>query len=177
MTNRWGIAGRLYFWGLQNHCRWWLQPWNLKTLAFRKKSYDQARQHIKKQRHYFANRGPFSQSYGFSSSHVWIWELDFKESWVLKNWCFLTVVLEKTLESPLDCKEIQLVHYKEKQSWIFIGGTDAEAETPILCPPDEKNWLIGKDPDAGKVWRQEEKGTIEDEMVGWQHWLSAHEFE
>ena len=104
------------------------------------------------------------QSYGFSSSHVWMWELDHKESWAQKNWCFWTVVLDKTLESPLDCKEIQLVHPKGNQSWIFIGRTDAEA--PILWPPDTKNQLIGKDPDAGKDWKQEEKGTTEDEMVG-----------
>ena len=113
----------------------------------------------------------------FSSNHVWMWELDYKESWVLKNWCFWTVVLEKTLESPLDCKEIQPVHLKGDQSWIFIGRTDAEAETPILWPPDAKNWLIGKDCDAGKYWRQEEKGTTEDEMVGWHHQLNGHEFE
>ena len=119
------------------------------------KSYDQPKQHIKKQRHYFTNKGPSSQSYGFSSSHVWIWELDYKESWAPKNWCFWTVVLEKTFESPLDCKEIKAVNPKGNQSWIFIKRTDAEAETPILWPPDEKNWLIEKDPDAGKDWRQE----------------------
>ena len=113
--------------------------------------------------------------YGFSGSHVWIWELDYKESWAPKNWYFWTVVLEKTLESPLDCKEIQLVHPKGDQSWIFIEKTDVEAETPILWPPDVKSWLIGKDPDAGKYWRQE-KGTTEDEMVGWHHWLNGHEF-
>ena len=105
---------------------------------------------ILKSRHYFANKGPSSQGYGFSSSHVWMWESDSKESWIPKNWCFWTVVLEKTLESPLDCKEIQPVHPKRNQSWIFTGRTDAEAETPILWPPDEKNWLTGKDPDAGK---------------------------
>ena len=128
-------------------------------------SYDQPRQHIKKQRHYFANKGPSSQGYGFSSSHVWMWQLDNKESWVQKNWCIWTVVLEKTLESPLDCKEIQPVHPKD-QSWVFIGRTDVEAETPILWPPNVKSWLIWKDPDAGKDWGQEEKGTTEDEMVG-----------
>ena len=163
--------------GLQNHCRWWLQPWNWKTLASWRKSYIQPRQHIKKQRHYFANKGPSSQSYGFSSSHVQMWELDYKESWVPKNWCFWTVVLKKTLESPLDCKEIQPVHPKGNQSWIFIGRTDAEAETPILWPPDAKNWLIWKDPDAGKDWRREEKGMTEDEMDGWHHWLNGHESE
>ena len=109
------------------------------TLAPWKKSYDKTRQHIKKQRHYFANKGPYSQRYGFSSSHVWMWELEHKESWALKNWCFWTVVLEKTLQSPLDCKEIQLVNPKGNQSWIFVERTDAEAETPILWPPDVKN--------------------------------------
>ena len=106
----------------------------------------------------FADKGPSSQSYGFSNGHVWMWELDYKESWAPKNWCFWTVLLEKTLESPLNCKEIQPVHPKGNQSWILIGRTDAEAETPILWPPDAKNWLIGKDPDPGKDWRQEEKG-------------------
>ena len=120
---------------------------------------------------------PSSQGYGFSSSHVWMWELEYKESWVPKNWCFWTVVLEKTLESPLDCKEIQPVHPKEDQSWVFIGRADVEAETPILWPPDVKCWLILKDADAGKDWRKEEKGTAEDEMVGWDHQLNGHKFE
>ena len=106
-----------------------------------------------------------------------MWELDYKESWAPNNWCFWTVVLEKTPESPLDCKEIQPVHPKGDQSWVFIGRTDVEAETPILWPSDVKNWLTGKDPDAGKDWRQEEKGTTEDEMVGWHHWLNGHGFE
>ena len=132
---------------------------------------------ILKSRHYFADKGLCSQSYGFSSSHVWVWKLDYKESWVPKNWCFWTVVLEKTLESPLDCKEIQPVHPKGNQSWIFIGRTDPEAETPVLWPPDAKNWLTEKDPDSGKDWGQEEKGTTEDEMVGWHYWLDRHEFE
>ena len=123
-----------------------------------------------------ANKGLSSQGYGFSSGHVWMWELDCEESWVLKNWCFWTVVLEKTLESPLDCKEIQPVHPKGDQSWVFIGRTDAVAETPILWPPDAKSWVIGKDPDAGRDWGQEEKGTTGDEMAGWHHWLDAHEF-
>ena len=111
-----------------------------------------------------------SQSYGFSSSDIWMWELDYKENWALKNWCFWTVVLEKNLKSLLDYTEIQPVHPKGNQSWILIGRTDAEAEILILWPPDVKNWLIGKDPDAGKDWRQEEKGTTEDEMVGWHQW-------
>ena len=137
-------------------------------LLGRKASY-QPRQRIKKQRNYFANKGLSSQSYGFSSSHVCMWELDYKENWALKNWCFWTVILEKTLESPLDCKEIQPVHPRGNQSWIFTGRPDAEAETPLLWPPDAKSWLIGKDPDAGKDWRKEEKGMIEAEMVGWHH--------
>ena len=135
-----------------------LTPW--------KESYDQPRQHIKKQRHYFVNKGPSSPGYGLSNSHVWMWELDCKESWAPKHWCFWTIVLEKTLQSPLDCKEIQAVHPKGDQSWVFIGRTDAEAETPILSPPDVKSWLIWKGSDAGKDWGQEEKGTTEDEMVG-----------
>ena len=130
-------------------------------------------------------QGLSSQGYGFSSGHVWMWQLDYKESWALKNWCFWTVVLEKTLESPLDCKEIQPVHPKgdhwkmkvfQWTSWVFIGRTDAEAKTPILWPPHVKSWLVGKDPDAGRDWGQEEKGTTEDEMVGWHHWLSGHGF-
>ena len=137
--------------------------------------YDQPRQHIKKQGYYFANKGPSSQGYGFSSGHVWMWELDCEESWAQKSWCFWTVVLEKTLKSPLDCKEIQPVHPKGDQSWVCIGRTDAES-TPVLWPPDAKSWLIGKDPDAGRDWGQEEKGTTEDEMVGWHHWHDGHEF-
>ena len=108
---------------------------------------------------------------------VVMWELDYKETWAPKNWCFWTVVLEKTLESPLDWKGIQPVHPKGDQSWVFIGRTDAEAETPILWPPHAKSWLIGKDPDSGRDWGQEEEETSEDEMVGWHHWLDGHEFE
>ena len=133
-------------------------------------------QHIEKQRHYFANKGSSSQGYGFSSGHVWLWELDYKESWVPKNWWFWSVMLEKTLESSLDCKEIQPVHLKGDLSWVFIGRTDVEAETPILWPPDAMSWLIWKDPDAGKDWGQEEKGTTEDKMVGWHHRLDGHGF-
>ena len=121
-------------------------------------------------------KGLSSQGYGFSSGHVWIWELGCEESWTLKNWCFWTVVLEKTLESPLACKEIQPVHPKRDQSWVSTGRTDVEAETPILWPPDAKNLLIGKDSAAGEDWRWE-KGTTEDEMIGWHHWLHGHEFE
>ena len=130
-----------------------------------KKSYDKPRQRIKKQIHHFTDKGPYSQSYSFFSSHVWMWELDCEEGWVPKNWCFWTVVLEKTLESPLDSKEIQPVNPKGNLSWMFIWRTDAEAETPILWPPDAKNRLIGKDPDAGKDWKQKEKRVAEDEMV------------
>ena len=132
------------------------------------KSCDQSRKHIKKQRYYFANKSLSSQGYGFSSSHVWMWELDCEESWALKNWCFWTMVLEKTLESPLDCREIQPVNPKENQSWVFTGRTDAEAKTPVLLPPDRKNWLIWKDPDAGKDWRQEEG-----DHRGWDVWMAS----
>ena len=138
-----------------------LTPW--------KKTYDQPRRHIKKQRHYFANNGPSSQGYGFSSSHVWMWQLDYIESWAPKNWCFWTVVLEKTLESPLDCKEIQPVHPKGNQSWISIGRPDAEAKTPILWPPDAKNWLTGKDPDAGRDCGARGEGDDR----GWDGWMAS----
>ena len=165
MANGWGNnrnSNRLYFLGSKitadGDC-----SHEIKILAPWKKSYEKPRQHIKKLRHYF------------SSSYVWMWELSHKEGWAPNNWCFPIVVLEKTLESPLDCKEIQPVHPKGDQSWVFIGRTDAEAETPILWPPDGKSWLIWKDPDAGKDWRQE-KGTTE-EMVGCHHRLTGHEFE
>ena len=134
-----------------------LTPW--------KESYDQPRKHIKKHRHYLDSKGLSSQDYVFSSGNVWMWELDSEESWAPNNWCFWTVVLEKTLESLLDCKEIQPVHPKGNLSWTFIGSTDAEAETPIFWPPDVKSWLIWKDPDAGKDWRREEKGMTEDERL------------
>ena len=172
MANRWGNNGkseRLYFGGLQNHCRWWLQPWNQKTLTSWKKSYNQCKQHIKKQRHYFANKGPSSQSYGFSSSHMWIWEMDYKESWAPKNLCFWTAVLEKTLASPLNSKEIQPIHPKENKSWIIIGRTDAEAETPILWPPDAKNWLIGGRP---LCWERLKVGGEGDDR-GWDGWMAS----
>ena len=150
-----------------------LAPWS--------KSYDQPRQHFKKQRHYFVDKGPYNQSYSFSSGHVQMWELDNKKGWTPKNWCLQIVVLEKTLESPLDCKEIQPVYPKGHQPWIFIGRTDVEAETPITlatwCKLLLATWLIWENPDAGKDWRQENKGTTEDEMVGWHHRLDGHEFE
>ena len=126
-----------------------IDPW--------KKSYDKPRQHIKKQRHYFPNKGPYSQNYGFSSSHVQMWLLDYKEGWAPKKWYFQTMVLEKNLESPLNSKEIQPVHPKGNQPWIFIEQTDTDAEAPILWPPGAKSWLIEKNPDAGKGWRQEGK--------------------
>ena len=177
MANRWGNNGnsnRLFF-------PWAPKPLQMVTAAMKLKDAcswkKQPRQHIKKQRHYFANKHPSSQIYGFSSSHVWMWELDYKENWALKNWCFWTVALEKTLESPLDCKKIKLVDPKENQSRIFIGRIDAEAKTTTVWPPDAKNWLIEKDPDAGKDWRREEKGTTEDEMVGWHHRFNGHELE
>ena len=147
------------------------------TLAPWKKRYDKPRQCIKKQRHYYADKGPYSQGCGLSSSHVWMWELEYKESWVLKNWCFWTVVLEETLESALDCKEIQPVHPKGDQPWDFFGRNDAEAATPVLWPPHVKSWLIGKDSDAGRDWGQEEKGMAEDEMTGWHHGLDGRESE
>ena len=147
-----------------------LAPW--------KKSYDKPQQHIKKQRYYFANKDPSSQSYVFFfSRNVWMCELDRKESWVPKNWCFWTVGLEKTLESPLDSKVIKPVNPKGNKSWIFLGRTDAESETSILWPSDAHIWLTEKDPHVGKDWRQEEKGMTEDEIVGWHHWLNGHEFE
>ena len=131
---------------------------------------------IFKSRDTACQKGPSSQGYGFSSGYLWMWELDCEESWVPKNWCFWTVVLEKTLENPLNCKEIQQVHSKGDQSWMFFGRKDAKAETPVLWPPHAKSWLIGKDSDVGRDWGQEEKGTTEDEMAGWHHWLDGREF-
>ena len=161
------------FWGALKSLQMVTAAMQLKnTCSLGKKVIDKPRQRSKKHRHYFADKGPSSQSYGFSSNHVWMWELDYKENWAPKNWCFWSAVLENTLESPLACKEIQPVHPKGNQSWIFTGRTDAEAETAILWPPDAKNWFTGKDPDAGKDWGLEEKGMTEDEMVGWHHWLN-----
>ena len=173
MGKQWRQWLTLFFWAPKS-LRMVTAAMKIKDPCFGK-SYDQPRQHIKKQRHDFADKGLSSQSYGFSNSHVWMWELDYKESWALKNWCFWTVVLEKTLESPLDCKEIQLVHPKGDQFWEFIGRTDAEAEAPILWPPDAKSQLVN----AGKDWKQEEKGTREDKMVRWHliMYINVHEFE
>ena len=164
----WQIDGEIietvqfYFLGFQNRCRWWLQPWNEQMLAPWKKSYDKPTEHIKKQRHYFANKVPYSQSYGFSSSHVWIWELDNKkvECWrtdAFERWCWRRLLTR----SPLDSKEIKPVNPKGNQYWIFTGRTDTEAEAPILQPPDAKSRITGKDSDAGKDWMQEEKGATE----------------
>ena len=165
MVNRWGNNGsseKPCFFGLQNHCRWWPHPWNWK------KSYDKPRQHVKKQRHYFANKDPSSQSFGFSSSHVWMWELNDKESWVPKTWCFWTVVLEKTLESPLDSKEIQPVSPKGEQSWIFIGRIDAEAEASVFGHLMEKltHWK--------RPWCWERlKAGGEGDVRGWGGWMAS----
>ena len=149
MGKQWKQCQTLFFWAPKS-LQMVIAAMKLKdTYSLEGKSWP-TRQHIQKQRHYFANKGPSSQGYGFSIGHVWMWELDYKESWVPKNWCFWTVVLEKTLESPLDCKEIQPVHPKGGQSRVFIAGTGVEAETPILWPPAAKSWPIGKDPDAGK---------------------------
>ena len=149
----------------------------LKDAYFLEGKLRQTRQRIKKQRHHFTDKGPYSQRYGFSSDHVWMWELDHKEGWALKSCCFQTVVLEKTLESPLDSKKIKPVNPNGNQPWIFIGRTDAKVEAPMLWPPDGNSRLIGKNPDAGKDWGPEEKRTTGDEMVGWHHRLNGHEFE
>ena len=144
-------------------------------IASWKESYDKPSQCIKKQRHHFSNKGLYNQEYGLSSSHVQIWELGYKEGRAPKNLCFQTVVLEKSLESPLDSKEIQPVNLKGNQSWLFIGRTDAKGEAPKLWPPDVKSRLIAKDPDPGKDWGQKKRAT-EDEMFGWYHWFNGHEF-
>ena len=146
-----------------------LVPW--------KRSYDKPRQYIKKQKRHFANKGLCSHSYGFSSSHVWMWELDHKEGWAWKNWCFQAVVLEKTLQNPLTSKEIKAVSPKGNQPWIFTGRTDAAAEISLLWPPDVNSWFSWKDLNAVNAWGWKEKGMTEDEMVGWHHWLNGHEFE
>ena len=130
---------------------------------------------MKKQRHYFSIKIPSSEGSGFPSGHIWMWDLDYKESWAQKNWCFWTVVLEKAFKSPLDCKEIQPVHLKGDQSWVFIGRTDVEAETPILWLPDAKSWVVWKDSDVVKDWGQEKEGMAEDDMFGWHHRHNGHE--
>ena len=167
MANRWENNGNsdFIFLGSKITADGDWKPWNEKTLVPWKKSYDQPRQHIKKQRHHFANKGPYIKSYGLSSNHVQMWELDHTEGWAPKNWCFQIVVLEKTLENPLECKEIKSVNPKGNQTWIFIERTNTEAVAPKLWPRDAKSWLSGKDPDAGKDWRQKEKGVTEDKIV------------
>ena len=170
MGKQWKQCQTLFFWAPKS-LQMVTAAMKLKDDYSWKESYDQPRQHIQKQRHYFANKGSSSQGYGFSCGHVWMWELDCEEGWALKN-----VVLEKTLESPLDSKEIQPVHPKGDQSWVLIGGTDVEAETAVLWPPDAESWFIWKDPDAGKGSGQEEKGTTEDEMIGWHHQHNGHGF-
>ena len=164
--------------GLKNHCRWWLQPWNYKTLAPWKKIMTNLDSILKTKDITLLTKIHLLKAMVFPAVmyECLSWNIK-KAKHQPKNWYFWTVVLEKTLESPLDCKEIQPVHPKGNQSWIFTGSTDAEAEIPILWPPDVKNWLIWKDPDTGKDWRQEEKGMTEDEMVGWYHRLNGHEFE
>ena len=182
-TTSWQIEGGkngssdiFYIFWLQNHCGWWLQPWNSKILASWKRSYDKPRQCIKKKRHQFANKGPYSQSYGFSSSYIRMWELNHREDWspkfgAFKLWCW------RRLESPLDWKDIKSFNPKGNKSWLFTGRTNAEAEAPVFWPPGEKSRLVWKDPDAGKDWRQEEKGRTGNEMVEWHHRLNRHKFE
>ena len=192
MRKQWKQWLTLYFWAPKwwlQIAKWWLQNGDCKMVTADGDCSREIKRRlllgrkvitnldsILKSRHYFVNKGPSSQGHGFSSGHVWMWDLDYKESWAPKIWCFWTVVLEKTLESPLDCKEIQPVYPKGDQSWVFIVWTDVEAETPILWPSDVKSWLIWKDPDAGKDWGQEEKGMTEDEMVGWHHRLNGRGF-
>ena len=167
---------RLYCFGLQNHCRWWCSQDIKRFLLVGWKVMTNLDGILKSRNVTWPTKVCLVKAVVFFSGHVWMWELDCEESWAPKNWCFWTVGLEETLESPLDCKAIQPVHPKGDQSWVFFGRTDAEAETPILWPPDEKSWLIGKDPDAGRDWGQEEKGTREDEMAGWHHGLGEHVF-
>ena len=177
MINRWRNSGnseRLYFWGLQNHCRWCSHEIE-RGLLLGRKALTNLDSILKSRDITMPTKAHVVKAMVFPS-HVWMWELDYKEGWVPKDWCFWTVVLEKSLESPLDCKEIQPVYPKGDQSWMFIGRTDVEAETPIFGPPDAKSWLIWKGPHAGKDLGQEEKGTTEDEMVGWHHRLNGHEF-
>ena len=176
MANRWrnnGNGDRLYFGGLQNHYSHEIK----RCLLLGRKAITNLDSILKSRDITLPTKVPLVKAMVFPVVMLWMWELDYKESWAPKNWCFWTVVLEKTLESPLDHKEIQPVNPKGNQSWIFIGRTDAEAETPILWPSDEKNWLFWKDPDAGKDWRREVKGMTEDQIVRWHHWLNGHDFE
>ena len=177
MANRSGKGGssdRFPLLGPQNHCRWWLQPWNQKTTASWQESYDKPRQCVEKQRHYSANKSLYSQGYGLPSGHVWLWELDHKEGRTPKNWCLQTVVLEKTPESSMDIKEIKPVNLKGNQPWTLIGRIDVEAEAPVFWSSDANRGLIGKVPDVGKDWGQKKK-VSDDEMAGWHHWCNEHE--
>ena len=180
MANRWGNSGnsvRLYFGGAPKSLQMVIAAMKLKDAYSLEGVMTNLDSILKSRDITLPTKFHLVKAMVFSSGHVWMWELDCEESWVLKNWCFWTVVLEKTLESPLDCKAIQPVHPKGDQSWVFIGRSDAEAETPILWLPYAKSWLIGKDPDAGRDREKEEKGTTEDEMAGWHHQLDGHEFE
>ena len=173
MGNRWGNSGnsvRLYFWGAPKSLQMVTAAMKLRHLLLGRKVMTNLDSILKSRNITLPTKVRLVKA-RFSSGHVWMWELDCEESWVPKNWCFWTVVLEKTLESPLDCKEIQPV-----QSWVFIGRTDAEADTSIFWPPHAKSWLIGKDSDGGRDWGQEEKGTTEDEMAAWHHQLDGHKF-
>ena len=176
MGKPWKECQILFWGGLQIHCRWWWQAMKLKDAYSWRECYDQPRQHIKKQRHYFANKGPSSQGYGFSSGHVWMWEFDCEEAEcrridVFELWCW-----RRLLRVPWTARRSNQSILKEISPWVFIGRTDAEAESPILWAPHAKSWLIGKDTDGGKDWGQEEKGMTEDEMAGWHHWLDGHKF-
>ena len=180
MANRWennGNSVRLYFLGAPESLQMVTAAMKLRHLLLGRKAMTNLSSILKSRDITLLTKVHLVKAMVFPVVYVYMWELDSKESWAPKNWWYWTVVLEKTLESPLDCKEIQLVYPKGNQSWVFIGRTDAEAETPILWPPDVKNWLIWKDPDAGKDWRQKEKGMTEDEMVGWHHQLNGHRFE
>ena len=171
MANRWGNNGnsdRLNFLGLQNHCRLWLQPWNYKMLVSWKESYDKPRQCIKKQRHHFANKGLYS--YGSSSNHIWMWELDHQEGWAPKNWCFQTLVLEKTLESPVDSKEIKPVNRKGNQPWIFIGGLMLKLKLQYFGQLMQRANSLEKTLILGKDWRQKEKRVVEDNKASPTQW-------
>ena len=180
MANRWGNSGnsvRLYFGGLQIHYIWWLQPWNQKMIAPWKKSYEQTRQHIKKQRHYFASKGPSSQSYGFSSSHVWMWELNHKWEWAVKNWCFWTVELRKTLESLRTARRSNQSILKEISPEYSLEVLMLKLNLQYFGYLMQRANSLEKDADDEKDWGQEEKGMTGDEMTGWHHRLNRHEFE
>ena len=179
MANGWensGNSGRLYFGSLQNHCRWWFQPWNEKTLTPWRESYDQPRQHIQKQRHYFVNKDPSSQGYGFSNGQVWMWELVYKESYAQNNWCFWTVVLEKTLESPWTARRSNQSILKEISPEYSLEGLMLKLKLQYFGHLTRRTDSMEKNPDAGKDWRQEEKEMTEDEVVGWHHRLNGHGF-